>query len=376
MNSEERGRFVHEHGTALSCDPVTHVPALRRGASRSPARTMGAALTIAIIVAALTSATALAAALGASSHRSHPSHAYRVLETMTGLNIPGTIWLGDLGWVANGRFYFADVSHGRVDVFSTQSLRFVGDTPGFTIPSGITSVGRTIWVSNGDSTVKVIDPKTLRVRASISTHGKQRADELAWDPPDNVVMVGNSGDQPPFASFISVRTRKVVGRLALRNATGLEQPIWDPAARLFFVTVPLAKKGEILGVSPTSRRIVRTYHLGCSPSGLALGPGQQAAVACDTRALIVDLSRGRIVARFPTLGGGDQVAYDGGLERYYVTVASHTPASSIAVIDAVRHWKIASLKTTSVTHSLGVDPVNHRVFVPGSTGVVVYAPKP
>ena len=295
---------------------------------------------------------------------------------MTGPNIPGKIWLGDLGWVASGRFYFADISNGRVDAFSTRRLRFVGDTPGFRVPSGITSVGKTIWVSNGDSTVKVIDPKTLRIRASISTHGKQRADELAWDPLDNIVMVGNPGDQPPFASFISVRARKVVGRLVLRNATGLEQPIWDPAARLFFVSVPLAKGGEILGVSPTSYRVVRTYDLGCSPSGIALGPGQQAAVACDTRALIVDLSRGRIVAQFPTLGGGDEVAYDGGLKRYYVTVASHTPASSIAVINAVTHRSIASLKATSLTHSLGVDPVNHRVFVPGSTGVVVYAPKP
>jgi hypothetical protein len=337
---------------------------------------MIAALTIAIIVAALTSATALASALGASSHRSPPSDAYGVLKTMTGPKIPGTSWLGDLGWVANGRFYFADVSNGRVDAFSTQSLRFVGDTPGFTVPSGITSVGKTIWVTNGDSTVKVVDPKTLRIRVSISTHGKQRADELTWDPLDNVVMVGNSGDQPPFASFINAKTHKVLGRLTLRNATGLEQPIWDPAARLFFVTVPLAKNGEILGVSPTSHRIVRTDHLDCSPSGLALGPGQQAAVACDTRALIVDLSRGRIVAQFPTLGGGDQVTYDGGLDRYYVTVASHTAASSIAVIDAATHRSIASLKATPLTHSLGVDPVNHRVFVPGSTGVVVYAPKP
>ena len=212
-------------------------------------RTMRAALTIAIIMAALISASALAAAPGAASHRSHPSDAYRVLKTMTGPNIPGTIWLGDLGWVADGRFYFADASNGRVDVFGTQSLRFVGDTPGFTIPSGITSVGKTIWVSNGDSTVKVIDPKTLRITASISTRGKQRADELAWDPLDDVVMVGNSSDQPPFASFIDVRTRMVVDRLVLRNATGLEHPIWDRAARLFFVSVPLAKNGEILGVS-------------------------------------------------------------------------------------------------------------------------------
>jgi hypothetical protein len=376
MNPEERRQFVRERRTANRRDAVTPAPGLCQGASRDSARTIGAALTIAIIVIASTSAIAVGEALRGYVGRSRASDAYRIVTTMTGPNVPGTIWLGDLGWVANRRFYFADVSNGRVDVFSTQSLRFVGDTPGFTLPSGITSVGETIWVSNGDSTVKMIDPRTLRIRASISTHGKQRADELAWDPVDDIVMVGNSGDQPPFASFISGRTRKVVGRLTLNNATGLEQPIWDPAARLFFITVPVATDGEILGVSPTSHRILRRYRLGCSPSGIALGPGQQAAVACDSAALIVDLARGRIVARFPTLGGGDQVAYDGGLERYFVTVASHTPASSIAVIDAVTHRTIASLRATSLTHSLGVDPLNHRLFVPGSTGVVVYAPEP
>lgn len=367
---------MREHRTATSSDAVTAEVKPRREASRSPTRTIRAALTIAITVTAFTPATAVGEGLRVSSHRSRASHTYMVLKTMTGPNIPGKIWLGDLGWVANGRFYFADDSNGRVDVFSTQSLRFVGDTPGFTAPSGVAAVGKTIWVGNNDSTVKVIDPRTLRIRASISTHGKQRADELAWDPLDNVVMVGNSSDQPPFASFISGRTLKVVGRLTFRNATGLEQPIWDRGARLFFVTVPIAKEGEILGVSPLSHRIVRTYRLGCSPTGIALGPGQQAAVACDTGALIVDLSHGRVVARFPTLGGGDQVAYDAGLERYYVTVAAHTPASSIAVLDAVTHRRLARLPATFFTHSLGVDPVNHRVFVPGSTGVVVYAPKP
>lgn len=337
---------------------------------------MRAAVTIAIVVAAFTSATAAGEGLGASGHRSRASHIYTVLRTMTGPNIPGTTWVGDLGLVVNRRFYFADISNRRVDVFSTQSLRFVGDAPGFTGPSGIAAVDKTIWAGNSDSTLKVIDPRTLRIRASISTQGKQRADELAWDPRDNVVMVGNSSDQPPFVSFVSGRTLKVLGRVTLRNATGLEQPVWDARARLFFVTVPIPKQGEILGVSPLSHHIVRTYHLGCSPTGIALGPGHEAAVACDTGALIVDLARGRIIARFPTLGGGDQVAYDSGLERYYVTVASHTTAASIAVIDAATYRRIARLPATFFTHSLGVAPVNHRVFVPGSTGVVVYAPKP
>jgi hypothetical protein len=92
--------------------------------------------------------------------------------------------------------------------------------------------------------------------------------------------------------------------------------------------------------------------------------------------LIVGLDRcARILKRFPKLRGGDQVAYDSGLMRYYITVAVHTSAGAIAVIDAITHREISRWKVGTLTHSLGVDPVTHRVFVPGSTGVGVYAPR-
>ncbi len=90
----------------------------------------------------------------------------------------------------------------------------------------------------------------------------------------------------------------------------------------------------------------------------------------------MDLGRhGGIVKSFPKLAGGDQAAYDSGLKRYYLTVAVHTSSGSIAVIDAVAHRQIGGWKVGTLTHSLGVDSVTHRVFVPGSMGVVVYAPR-
>lgn len=91
---------------------------------------------------------------------------------------------------------------------------------------------------------------------------------------------------------------------------------------------------------------------------------------------MVDLGRrGRTVKSFPKLGGGDQVAYDSGLRRYYLTVEVHTSSGSIAVIDAVKHRQIGGWKVGTLTHSLGVDSVTHRVFVPGLTGVAVYVPR-
>ena len=350
---------------------------LRRVASFRRRRLLTAVLGMAFASVPLACLFVVGGALGASGEQSRASRAYRIVTTMTGPNIPSTpVWVGDLGWVGDGRFYFADVSNKQVDVFGAQRLRFVGAASGFAFPSAIANVGSAVWATDGDSTVKVIDPRTLRIRASIATHGEARADDLAWDPVDNVVVVVNSGDTPPFLSFIKPATRKLAGRLSLPSATDVGQPIWDPGRRLFFVPVAVAKGGAILGVSPSSRRIVRTYHIPCAPSGFVLGPSEEAAIACDSGALIVELGRrGRIAKRFSKLAAGDQVAYDSGLRRYYLTVAVHTSSASIAVIDAVSHRQIGGWKVGTLTHSLGVDSVTHRVFVPGSTGVTVYAPK-
>jgi DNA-binding beta-propeller fold protein YncE len=181
---------------------------------------------------------------------------------MTGPQIPSSAtWIGDLGWAAKGRFYFADISNNRLDVFSANRLRFVGAVTGSGGPSGIATVGNCIWVTSSDSTVKVVDPRTLQIRASISTQGTGRADDLVWAPQGEMVMVVNSGDQPPFLSFINAATREVAGRSSLPTATDVGQPIWDPDARLFFVPAVTPQGGEILGVSPTSRRVLRTYQL-------------------------------------------------------------------------------------------------------------------
>lgn len=348
----------------------------RPRAASSHRRVLRAALVTGFAAAALACVIGVGAAVGASGQPSRASRNYRIVRTMTGPNIPSRpVWVGDLGWVGGGRFYFADVSNKQVDVFSAQRLRFVGAVTGFAFPSGIATVGNAVWATDSDSTVKVIDPRTLRIRASIATRGKARADDLAWDPRDNVVVVVNPADQPPFLSFIKPDTHKVVGRLSLRGATDVGQPIWDPGRRLFFVPVSTAKGGALLGVSPTTHHIVRTYHISCAPSGFVLGPRQDAAIACDTGALIVDLGRrGRIVRRFPKLAAGDQVGYDSRLRRYYLTVAVHMSSGSVAVIDALTHRQIGGWKVGTLTHSLGVDSVTHRVFVPGSTGVAVYAP--
>jgi hypothetical protein len=63
--------------------------------------------------------------------------------------------------------------------------------------------------------VKVFEFKARgpRLIATVSTGGTKRADEVAFDGRDHLILVANDADSPPFVSFISTKTREVVGRL-------------------------------------------------------------------------------------------------------------------------------------------------------------------
>jgi hypothetical protein len=316
---------------------------------------------------------------------------YRLLTTMTGRKIPhGALWAGDLGWVSQGRYYFSDDTNAQVDVFNTRTDKYVGAVPGFAGiapgiptendievagPTGVQNVDGDVWAGDGNSTLKVIDPNTLTIIDTISTGGHKRADEFAWDPTDNVVLVGNPSDKPVFASFIDANTRQVTGRLTLPGATGAEQPIWDAHQHLFFLPVPLAKGGELLGVSPTTQKVIKRYPLPkCAPSGVAQGPGQQAVIACATSASIINLNNGRILTRIAKFASGDQVAYDPHVGVYFVA-AGFASSPLLGIINAHTRRPIGSVKTTFGAHSVAVDPTNGHVFVPESKGVVVLAPR-
>ena len=108
------------------------------------------------------------------------------------------------------------------------------------------------WAGDGDSSVKVVDLQAGKVVDSISTGGKARADEIAYDDRDGIILIGNDADAPPFLTFISTQAgHKVLEHIALPEATdGLEQPVWDRALGKFYVAVPATKDnpgGKIRG---------------------------------------------------------------------------------------------------------------------------------
>jgi DNA-binding beta-propeller fold protein YncE len=116
---------------------------------------------------------------------------------------------------------------------------------------------RELWAGDGDSTVKVIDLQAGTIVAAVATGGTKRADKLAYDPIDPLILITNPDDEPPFVTLISTTTRPVMGKIPFPDATdGVEQPVWDPSTQRFYQAVPETKTepgGAVAVIDPATR---------------------------------------------------------------------------------------------------------------------------
>src|SRR2546422_5717182 len=268
----------------------------------------------------------------------------------------------DISWVdrSGQTYYLADRSNKGIDIVDARTDRFVGRIGGFvgftghnetSGPDGVLVIhsAHELWAGDGKSTVQVVDLRTNTIVASIATGTTDfRADELAYDARDRIIVVANDADAPPFVTFIDQRSRAVRGPLPFPDATnGLEQPVWDPRTGLFYMSVPELggdpAKGEIAVMDPMAGTLVNAFAVSeCEPAGLALGPHQHLLVGCSLDAilagfkpktLVLDALTGATVATITQVGGSDQVWFNRGDDRYYLAARGMTPPV-LGVIDA------------------------------------------
>jgi len=320
----------------------------------------------------------------------------------------------DIGWVSRGKYYFTDRGptataygdcHGRVDVIDASDnpnledpiCGFVGNQgSGVSGPNGVLVIpaANELWAGDGDSTVKVVDLNTKSIVATISTGGKKRADELAYDPTDDVIMIGNDSEDLPaaggtgqFLTLIDRSTRKVLGRIfydgihAPLATAGMEQPVFDENTGVFYQAVPATTDnpgGEIDAIDPVTMMIVNRFPItDCIPHGLTLGPLNRLLLGCTDAVApitgtpsvqVMDDRDGTIVAIIPQVTGADESWYNSGDRRYYVA-ASNCPVSIcggpvFAVINADTNEWLQNVPTATGAHSIAVNPRNNLVFSP------------
>jgi hypothetical protein len=306
----------------------------------------------------------------------------------------------DIGWVDPGSntYYLTDRTNATVDVIDAKTDTRVLSIHGFVGPHGSDATSgpdgileipsrNELWVADAKSKMRVVDLAAGKVVASISTGGKgfNRVDEVGYDPKDQVLLVANDNDTPPFLTFISVPGRRVVGKIRMPQATaGLEQPAYNPADGKFYQSIPATtvnKTGEVDQVDPATMKITKVFPIrGCQPTGLSLGPANRFMVGCQQMkprliGAILDVTSGA-VTRITQVGNGDEVWFNPADSRWYFPGDDAKTAKPVlAVVDASTGKWLVNVPISGESHSVAVDPKTHRVFVPvTATGIEVYAP--
>lgn len=302
-------------------------------------------------------------------------------------------------------YVLADRTNGSVDMVDASDDNFIGRIGGFTGnvivggkpdfdlsgPDGVVIVNHSqIWAGDGDSTMKIIDIASRKIIDTISTNGKFRVDEMAWDQRDHLVAAANNADNPPFISVFDTNTHQIIGKIVFdgTNGTpdatnGIEQSQWSPQTGMIYVSVPQigpnVADGGLSVIDPHTMKVVETYPVeNCTPGGLTLGPRHQALIGCSgsfgtspnivTQSLVIDLKTGKIVKAIP-VGGDDEVWYDRGSNHYYIpghanTDNTGTPMPELAFVDGGSNMLDGAVPMSTTSHSVAASRWNRHVFLP------------
>jgi hypothetical protein len=344
----------------------------------------------------------------------------------------------DISWIDQDtqRYYLADRSNSAVDVVDAKTSTFLKQIkggfagaklngPGTAVnndisgPNGVLTFGRWLFVTDAPSRVVSIDLTTDSIVSTVSTSSTSpnRADELAYDPEDSVILAVNNADDPPFATLITVNTSNghlTAGPKVVFNAAngvdatnGAEQPVWDSRTGKFYISIPQvgpnAANGAVARINPHTGAIEAVFPVSfCQPAGLTVGPRgdlligcsvvfDSAGVACSTTAadlttcsaghfaapkqVIMDARNGSIDRDVFGVGASDEVWYNSGDGRYYTASRNNPEGPVLGVIDAKSQKLLQVVPTVPLqygsAHSVAANRHNNHVLVPLSANNVV-----
>lgn len=309
----------------------------------------------------------------------------------------GGMFSFDISWVdqTTGTYYLADRSNKAVDAVSDETFvqqifpnNGFGPFAGFVPcsppagandcagPNGVVAAFPWLFVTDAPSRVLTFDlrtnPPTTVSEVFTLKDEPTRADELAYDPGDGLLLVVNNASTPPVATLISVDQATgaltVVTNIFLDAAHGVdatdgaEQPVWDPGTGKFYLSIPeiggdgsTNLHGAVLRIS-TAGDVEATFPVDfCGPAGLALGPNGELLVGCNTvfdeasgkwtanadrdthtaapQYVILSAQTGEIVANVLGVGAGDEVWFNKGDGHFY-TASSGSPLAPNAITPA------------------------------------------
>jgi len=305
-------------------------------------------------------------------------------------NTTGGMYSFDISFIdqATGVYFLADRSNKAVDVVSAESIvtqifpnnghaPFAGvSPPAFSTatagPNGVVAAFPWLFLTDAPSRVLSFDlsmnpPQTVS-ECTTKAGEPTRADELAYDPADGLILAINNAATPPFGTLVTVN--KTTGALTCGTnipftaangvdaQNGAEQPVWDPVTKLFYVSIPQIGAnptvGGVISIRTTGTIAILSTFTFCTPTGLALNPATQELLAncsviwatngslwtgnadrnTDTAApqlVILDAKTGTLLGNVLGAGVGDEAWFNAGDNHYYAASSGSNLAPNALV---------------------------------------------
>lgn len=281
------------------------------------------------------------------------------------------------------RLFFADQTARGIDVVdvSGSTPRALGTVGLQASPNGLAFApgrkllyagmdGGQVAVIDADSRssqyLQVIDSVTVATPSAASAN--PAADLLDYSARDGRLYVGTA--DAGSVVVVDTATDRVLGSIDLK--TPVEQPRFDPADGKLYVTAP--HKDALLQIEPASGKVTRTLTLPrCHPSGLAINPSRQLALAACGGSMAVFNLRTGLNELSRTVPGGDLVDYDSTLDRFTVGSSHGIHDSSVGVFSGDARF-VGMVASSPGAHGAVFDDRSGLLYAISTAGLLSFSP--
>jgi len=259
------------------------------------------------------------------------------------------------------RLFVAALGNNTLEVLDTEQGKHLRTITGFREPQGVAYLPRTgrIVVANGeDDSCRFFNGKTYEPTARIEC--KDDADNIRYDDHANRIFVGYGKGalaEVDLTKFIRVGNVQLPGH---PESFQLERQ----GSRIF-VNIPSAK--QIVVIDRKRATIVAQWPMEEFQSNFPLAldeTSHRLLVGCrkPARLVVLDTDTGRVISSLACAGDTDDVFYDGGLHRVYVSCGEGS-VSVFQQADADHYRLLATVPTAPGARTSLFVPSSRRLFV-------------
>lgn len=271
---------------------------------------------------------------------------------------------GEGGW----DYLAVDDIYGRVFMSHSMVVNVVDQASGkllATIPNtkgvhGIAVAGDIgkAFISNGrDTSVTVIDLKSLAFRSRIKVTG-MNPDAILYDRFSHKIFTYNG--RSSNATAIDANTEKVIGTISLDGKP--EAPASDGKGLIY---VNIEDKSEIQVINALTLKVENTWSIapGEEPSGLALDNEDHVlfSVCSNKLMVVVDALTGKVIKTLPIGDECDGAVYDPSMKRVYSSNGEGT--MTVVQVAGKNDFRVlGNVPTLEGARTIALDMKTHHIY--------------